>query len=79
MPFFLGQFYVSVISIAGSHVTRRIFPSKMTAYGFKRAGSADNMAAGHPFGTHFLSESVSRYVSYRILKGVLESLETWLA
>ncbi|ETW77370.1 hypothetical protein HETIRDRAFT_52289 [Heterobasidion irregulare TC 32-1] len=27
-----------------------IFSSKMTAYGFKRAGSADNMAAGHPFG-----------------------------
>ncbi|THH21380.1 hypothetical protein EW146_g139 [Bondarzewia mesenterica] len=41
----LARRYITVNAILPG-----VFPSKMTSFGFKRAGGTDNMAAGHPFG-----------------------------
>jgi len=32
-------------------ISRSVFPSKMTAFGFKHAGGAEGIAKGHPWGT----------------------------
>jgi hypothetical protein len=51
MPFARGQTYFPGPNCgSGLIYTRSVFPSKMTAFGFKQEGGAKGMAENHPWG-----------------------------